>query len=122
MAKFGVNVLMDILPQGDLMDAEAALRTGLVNKVVADDALDDEAAKWARKIADMPLTARWHKSFSIDYWTQWPLSAEEMAEGYDCFDTADFQTGFRAFLDKPSRSSSLRGLALVVFSANLSSC
>ena len=29
-----------------------------------------------------------------------PLSAEEMAEGYDCFDTADFQTGFRAFLDK----------------------
>ena len=43
VAKFGVNVLMEILLLGDLMDAEAALRAGLVNKVVADDALDDEA-------------------------------------------------------------------------------
>ena len=24
----------------------------------------------------------------------------ELDEGYDCFDSADFQTGFRAFLDK----------------------
>ena len=101
VAKFGVNVLMEILLLGDLMDAEAALRTGLVNKVVADDALDDEAAKWARKIAEgAPLTARWHKKFLYRLLDPRPLSAEEMAEGYDCFDTADFQTGFRAFLDK----------------------
>ena len=101
VVKFGVNVLMEILLLGDLMDAEAALRTGLVNKVVADDALDDEATKWARKIAEgAPLTARWHKKFLYRLLDPRPLSAEEMAEGYDCYDTADFHTGFRAFLDK----------------------
>ena len=101
VAKFGVNALFEILFVGDLLSADDALRLGLVNKVVADDALEDAGAKWARKIAEgAPLTARWHKKFLYRLLDPAPLTDAEMAAGYDCFDTADFQTGFRAFLDK----------------------
>ena len=101
VAKFGVNALFEILLVGDLLSADDALRLGLVNKVVADDAIDDAGAQWARKIAEgAPLSARWHKKFLYRLLDPTPLTDAELDEGYDCFDSADFQTGFRAFLDK----------------------
>jgi enoyl-CoA hydratase/carnithine racemase len=101
VAKFGVNALLEILLVGDLLSADDALRLGLVNKVVADDAIDDAGAQWARKIAEgAPLSARWHKKFLYRLLDPTPLTDAELDEGYDCFDSADFQTGFRAFLDK----------------------
>jgi enoyl-CoA hydratase/carnithine racemase len=44
--------------------------------------------------------ARWHKKFIRRLADPHPLSAEETAESCACFDTEDFRTGYRAFLDK----------------------
>ena len=69
------------------------------------DKVEEEAYATARRIAGgAPLVNRWHKKF-VDrvlagHRTAMPLNEAELAEGYACFDTADFNTGYRAFLAK----------------------
>lgn len=90
-----------ILLEGDLFDADEALRLGLVTRVVPDDGLDEAALASARKIAEgAPLVARWHKKFVNRLMDPTPLSEAERAESYACFDTEDFRIGSRAFLAK----------------------
>ncbi|MCS7267926.1 MAG: enoyl-CoA hydratase-related protein [Geminicoccaceae bacterium] len=90
-----------ILLEGDLLDAEEALRIGLVNRVVADGRVMDEALATARRIAEgAPLVARWHKKFVNRLMDPRPLSPEEEDESYLCFGTEDFREGTRAFLEK----------------------
>jgi len=70
--------------------------------VVADDAVEEEAYKAARRIADgAPLVNRWHKKF-VDRVLAGgaALTKAEAAEGFACFDTDDFNTGYKAFLAK----------------------
>lgn len=99
--KFGANTMMQILFVGDLMVAADALRVGLVDRVVPDEEVEAAAYEWAGKIAEgAPLSARWHKKFLYRLMDPTPLTEAEMAEGYDAFDTADFQEGFQAFLGK----------------------
>jgi enoyl-CoA hydratase/carnithine racemase len=53
----GRKAAMEMLLTGDVVDAAAAQRFGLVNRVVADDALDGSTAALARQIASKsPLT------------------------------------------------------------------
>jgi hypothetical protein len=47
-----------------------------------------------------PLVARWHKKFARRLGEQTPLTAEELDECFDCFDTEDFRIGYAAFLAK----------------------
>jgi enoyl-CoA hydratase len=69
--------------------------------VVADDRVTAEAVETARRIADgAPLVARWHKRFVKRVMDPAPLTPEERDEGFACFDTEDFRTGYQAFLDK----------------------
>jgi enoyl-CoA hydratase/carnithine racemase len=97
----GAGPTLEILLTGDLLDAQAALRTGFVNRVVPDDRVEAEAYDVARKIAEgAPLAARWHKRFVYDLVARRPLTAEERDVAYHCFDTEDFQIGYRAFLAK----------------------
>ena len=78
-----------------------AYEKGLVSRVVPDAEVVKEAYAAARRIADgAPLVARWHKKFIRRLADPRPLSAEETAESYACFDTEDFRAGYRAFLDK----------------------
>lgn len=53
----GVAKAMELLLTGEVLDAEGALRIGLVNRVVPHGALSEEAMKLARKIAGMPPQA-----------------------------------------------------------------
>jgi enoyl-CoA hydratase/carnithine racemase len=53
----GLAKAMELLLTGDVLSAQAALDLGLVNRVVADEALMDEAIKLARKIAGRPPQA-----------------------------------------------------------------
>ena len=56
----------------------------------------------ARRIADgAPLVNRWHKKF-VDRVLAGgpPLTEAEAKEGFACFDTEDFNTGYKAFLAK----------------------
>ncbi len=53
----GIAKAMELLLTGDVVDAEEALRIGLVNRVVPHDTLMNETIKLARKIADKPPQA-----------------------------------------------------------------
>ncbi len=91
----------EILFEGEVFGAERALAMGLVNRVVADDAVETEAYATAIRIADgAPLVARWHKRFMQRLKDPAPLTEAERDEGYHCFDTEDFRRGYQAFLKK----------------------
>jgi enoyl-CoA hydratase len=94
---------LEILLEGQIFDARRAYEMGLVNRVVADEALDAEVRAMAERIAEgAPLVARWHKKFARRLLERRPLTAEEFDESFACFETEDFQTGYRAFLAKQS--------------------
>ena len=101
----GRSVALEILLEGRVFGAAEAKEKGLLNRVVADAEVEAEAYATAGRIADgAPLVNRWHKKF-VDRVLAGvaagrPLDATEQAEGFACFDTDDFATGYRAFLAK----------------------
>ncbi|HEX3499687.1 MAG TPA: enoyl-CoA hydratase-related protein [Stellaceae bacterium] len=97
----GRAVALEILLEGRIFGAAEAKEKGLVTRVVADDKVEEEAYATARRIADgAPLVARWHKKFVARLERPEPLTAAETDEGFLCFDTKDFQIGYKAFLEK----------------------
>jgi len=101
MRVIGAAASLEILLEGRIWGAREAFEKGLVNRVVPDDKVEEEALATARRIADgAPLVARWHKKFIHRLQEPQPLTAEERDEGYACFDTADFREGVAAFLAK----------------------
>lgn len=92
---------LEILLEGRIYNATQALEMGLVQRVVADEAVTAEAYETALRIATgAPLVARWHKKFINRLEKPRAISAEERKEGFACFGTTDFQEGYQAFLDK----------------------
>ena len=101
MRVVGRAASLELLLEGRIWTAREAYEKGLVNRVMADDAVVDEAYATARRIADgAPLAARWHKKFARRLADPRPLSPEEFDESYACFDTEDFREGVAAFLAK----------------------
>lgn len=97
----GKAATLEILLEGRVFGADEALRMGLVNRVVADESVDEEVAATARRIGHgAPLVARWHKKFLRRLEDPTPLTDAERDEAHHCFDTEDFRIGYRAFLDK----------------------
>jgi len=97
----GAGPALEILLEGRIFDAEEALRLGVVSRVVADDGVMDEAHAAAERIAaGAPLVHRWHRKFLKRLEDPAPLTDTEIAEGFACYDTEDFQTGYKAFLEK----------------------
>jgi enoyl-CoA hydratase len=95
----GSSVALEILLEGRIFDAAEAKDKGLVTRVVADDRVAAEARETAERIAEgAPLAARWHKKFARRLADPRPLSAQELDECFDCFDTEDFRLGYAAFL------------------------
>ena len=101
LALVGRAAALEILLEGRVFDAEEACRKGLVNRVVPDDRVEDEAYATARRIAEgAPLAARWHKKFVRRLADPEPISPAEADECFACFDTEDFRIGYAAFLAK----------------------
>ncbi len=97
----GPSTALAVLLEGAIFDAQRALELGVVTRVVADADVAEEAAKTAERIASgAPLVARWHKKFIRRLLAGHELTDAERDEAFDCFDTEDFRTGFRAFLQK----------------------
>src|SRR3989475_750619 len=97
----GRAAALEILLEGRIWGAREAYEKGLVNRVVADDRVVEEAYATARRIADgAPLAARWHKKFVRRLADARPLSEAEYDESYACFDTEDVREGVAAFLAK----------------------
>ena len=94
-------VAKEILFSGDVFGAQRAAAIGLVNRVVPDDRVEQEAYDLAARVArGAPLVNRWHKKFIRRLADPAPLTDEEVREGYEAFGTQDFRRGHRAFLDK----------------------
>lgn len=97
----GESRTLELLLEGRIIGAAEAHGMGLVSRVVPDDSVAAEALATAQRIASgAPLVARWHKKFARRLAAGTPLSQHELDEAFDCFDTEDFRTGYRAFLDK----------------------
>ena len=98
----GASGALEILLEGGLLDAARAYEKGLVNRVVPDDEVEDEARATALRIAaGAPLVNRWHKKF-VRRLTDGggPLTEEERQEAYEAFGTDDYLEGVLAFLER----------------------
>jgi enoyl-CoA hydratase len=101
MRVIGPAASLEILLEGRIWGAREAYEKGLVNRVVADDQVEEAAYATARRIAEgAPLVARWHKKFIRRLQDPRPLTPAERDEGFACFDTEDYREGVAAFLAK----------------------
>jgi len=97
----GAPVALEILLEGRIFDAAEAKEKGLVTRIVPDEQVAGETRAAAERIAEgAPLVARWHKKFARRLAERTPLTAQELDECFDCFDTEDFRIGYAAFLAK----------------------
>lgn len=93
----------ELLFVGDPVDAQEAYRIGLANRVVPHERLMEEAYALARRLKDGPLYALGvtkellDREMIIDLETA--LEMEALAQAR-CMEMADFQEGYRAFVEK----------------------
>lgn len=93
-------VVLELLLEGRIMLADEAYAKGLVNRVVAEEALEQEVAATVERItAGAPLVAQLHKQLVRRLATQAaPLSEEEIRANFSYLETADYRIGYEAFL------------------------
>ncbi|MFG1462547.1 enoyl-CoA hydratase-related protein [Xanthobacter sp. DSM 24535] len=99
---FGRNVLAELVLEGRVFEAQEALEKGIVQRVVASEALDQEAMATALRIASgSPLAHRSSKAQLLRLLRDWtPVSEAERAAFYDFAETQDYKAGYAAFLKK----------------------
>ena len=91
----------EILFTGRRMDANEALRLGLLNRVVPDGHLESEIAALCATLAvNAPLSMRASKEVIDQIARDAPDPARVKELSRACFDSADYAEGRRAFLEK----------------------
>ena len=99
----GLGRAMEMSMLGDAVEAEEAYRIGLVNKVVADQSLQEEARNLAEHLATMPTGAlgRIKGALYSSFETDLETALETEAEGQTfCGFTQDHKEGVTAFFEK----------------------
>ena len=97
----GRSVTMEILLEGRIFNSEEAYTKGIVNRVVPDHDVEKETYQTVERICDgAPLVARWHKQFADELLAKKKISNKLNNLGYKCYDTKDFQIGYKSFLTK----------------------
>ncbi|AWB32799.1 enoyl-CoA hydratase/isomerase family protein [Orrella marina] len=103
VAQLPYPIAMELLLTGDAIDAETALRWGLINKIVPHDRLLDEAMQYARRVAaNAPLALQATKELAVKA-PELGLSAGLRMEQYVnrmLRMTEDAKEGARAFQEK----------------------
>ncbi|MEK9717449.1 MAG: enoyl-CoA hydratase/isomerase family protein [Pelagibacteraceae bacterium] len=95
------SIAMEILLEGKIMNAQEAYEKNLVNRVVEDSKVEEETYKTAELICDgAPKVARWHKEFAKEIIKTGKVTSALNNKGYKCYDTEDFQIGYKSFLSK----------------------
>lgn len=107
----GIGKALELILTGRIIDAEEAMRIGLVERVVPHDDLLDEVMKLAGQISSNPyLSVRYAKELVKMYWNAnrsdegW---ARELSAIQEITRTKDCHEGIRAFLGK--RPADYRG-------------
>jgi 2-(1,2-epoxy-1,2-dihydrophenyl)acetyl-CoA isomerase len=88
---------------GDMIDAQTALRLGIVNRVVPAEQLESETMALAQKIAQGPtraIRAVKHALFGSSKAKLAKFLEREVQEQMDCFLSEDCCEGIRAFMEK----------------------
>ncbi|NVJ90688.1 MAG: enoyl-CoA hydratase/isomerase family protein [Methylocystaceae bacterium] len=94
-------VMLELLLEGQVMDAEFAMRVGLINRIVEDWEVEEEARRTADRIAKgAPLAARLHKKMVSRLKKPQELTQAELDEAFSTCDSEDYQNGFRSFMEK----------------------
>lgn len=99
----GPSVAAEMFYTGDMIDAKAALRLGIVNQVASAESLAGEVRKLAEKIANGPqLAIRAVKStvFAQHERALKDALEKEVEEQLKCFHSEDCAEGIRAFMEK----------------------
>ena len=99
----GLGRALEMSLLGDPVEADEALRTGLVNKVVPDEELAEETAALASRLASMPTAAigRTKQALYASFEESLDAMLEREAEGQTfCGFTADHREGVAAFFEK----------------------
>ena len=94
-------VMLELLLEGRVVDAQYALRVGMINRIVEDWEVEEEVRVVADRIAKgAPLAARLHKKMVRRLKQPEPLNQAELDEAFSTCDSEDYQNGFRAFMEK----------------------
>ncbi len=99
----GLARASEILFLGELLNAEDALKIGLVNRVVSPEALEEETQVLAEKLAASPLKAlgRLKRILNAGLTSSLPAQLERERQAIAWSSTTqDFQEGLRAFIEK----------------------
>lgn len=100
----GSSLASELMLTGDFIDADRALRTGLVSDVVADEELEARAQRMIDRIlANSPVGVRLTKeclNMSVDAGSLEAAIAMEDRQQILCAQTADMREGISAFLGK----------------------
>ncbi|KJS37939.1 MAG: enoyl-CoA hydratase [Rhodospirillaceae bacterium BRH_c57] len=97
----GPSSVLEILLEGKIVGALDAVRMGLVNRMVADDAVADEVAATVKRITGgAPLVNRWHKAFVRRLSSPTPVTHTELDACYEFLETEDYKEGVAAFRAK----------------------
>ncbi|MEM7248916.1 MAG: enoyl-CoA hydratase-related protein [Acidobacteriota bacterium] len=105
-ALVGMGVAKDLVLTGRIVDAQEALRMGLVSRVVADDALIDEARSAAEAAAGMaPMASRLAKGIMNSLYRVRPDTAFQMETAAQAilFESQEKKDRMTAFLEKKTK-------------------
>lgn len=100
----GLPLLRELLLEARLLAADEALARGIVQRVVADDALADEAAASAARIAALSPQAQRINKRTLRQLAAGGPSAAQRAQHFGYADSAEHREGLAAFVAKrPAR-------------------
>jgi len=97
------NLACELFFLGDAINAQEALRFGLLNRVVAPEQLEAETLKLAERLRKGPavsIAAAKHAVYASEHDTLEQMLQYEVDAQLRCFESEDSREGVRAFLEK----------------------
>ena len=105
----GLGHASELLMLGEFISAQRAFEIGLYNAVVPGEQLEEETARWARKLADGPGMAITKRMLNAE--ASMTLPEAMQVEGWiqaECMKSPDYREGFDAAMEK--RAPRFRGV------------
>src|SRR5437588_8198192 len=97
------NIACELFFLGDTIDAQQALRLGLINRVVEPEALEAETQKLAQRLREGPavsIAAAKHAVYASEHDMLEKMLQYEVEAQIRCFESQDGREGVRAFVEK----------------------